>query len=58
MGIEQFQSLTHQYPRIITRMVVDDGINAVRAILPHCEFDAAACSEGLESFAQLQKRMG
>ncbi len=34
-------------PRIATDMDIDDGINAVMATLPHCEFDAAACAEGL-----------
>ncbi len=53
--IEQFQALTHQYPRVITRMGVDDGINAVRAILPYCEFDEAACSEGLKALRSYRK---
>jgi hypothetical protein len=33
--IEQFRELTHEYPKIITRMGVDDGINAARALLAH-----------------------
>ncbi len=53
--IEQFQNLTHSYPRIIARMGIDDGINAVRAMLPHCEFDAAACSEGLKALRAYRK---
>ena len=53
--IEQFQALTHQYPKVITRMGVDDGINAARALLPHCEFDAAACSEGLKALRAYRK---
>ena len=28
-----FSDLTHEYPKIITRMGVDDGINAARALL-------------------------
>ena len=36
-------------------MGVDDGINAARAILPHCEFDAAACSEGLKALRSYRK---
>ena len=36
-------------------MGVDDGINAVRALLPHCEFDAAACSEGLKALRSYRK---
>ena len=53
--LEQFQALTHEYPRMITRMGIDDGINAVRALLPHCEFDAAACSEGLRRCAHIAR---
>ncbi len=53
--IEQFKQLTHQYPQVITRMGVDDGINAVRALLAHCEFDAAACSEGLKALRSYRK---
>jgi hypothetical protein len=36
-------------PRIATEMSIDDGINAVRATLPMCTFDAAGCSEGLKA---------
>ena len=53
--IEQFKTLTHEYPRVIPRMGVDDGINAARAILAHCEFDAAACSEGLKALRAYRK---
>jgi hypothetical protein len=53
--IEQFQSLTHEYPRVITRMEVDDGINAARALLPFCEFDEANCSEGLKALRAYRK---
>jgi hypothetical protein len=52
---EQFKAITDEYPRIITRMGVDDGINAVRALIPHCEFDAAACSEGLKALRAYRK---
>ena len=36
-------------------MGVDDGINAARASLAHCEFDAAACSEGLKALRSYRK---
>jgi hypothetical protein len=52
---EQFQALTRTYPRIVTRLAVDDGINAVRSILPHCEFDQAGCSEGLKALRAYRK---
>ena len=53
--IEQFRDLTHEYSKIITRMGVDDDINAARALLAHCEFDAAACSEGLKALRAYRK---
>jgi hypothetical protein len=34
---------------------VDDGINAVRATLPLCTFDEAACSEGLKALKAYRK---
>jgi hypothetical protein len=36
-------------------MGLDDGSNAVRALLPHCEFDAAACSGGLKALRSYRK---
>jgi len=47
--MEQFREYTGRSPLIVPQLSLDDGIAAVRAILPHCEFDAAACSEGLKS---------
>ena len=34
---------------------VEDGINAVRAILPICEFDAQACAEGISMLKSYRK---
>lgn len=34
-------------PRIATEMSIQDGINAVHATIPICEFDEEGCSEGL-----------
>lgn len=42
--------------RILNRAGVDDGINAVRVLLPTCWFDAAACDRGLNALRQYQKR--
>ena len=36
-------------------MGVDDGINAARHLLGTCEFDAAACSEGLKALRSYRK---
>jgi hypothetical protein len=42
-------------PNIPTELDLADGINAVRAILPLCEFDAEACSEGLQMLKAYRK---
>ena len=42
-------------PRIAPDMSIDDGINAARSVLPQCEFDAEACSEGLKSLKAYRK---
>jgi hypothetical protein len=42
-------------PRIPASMNVDDGINAVRAILPQCRFDAKGTAEGLKALKAYRK---
>jgi hypothetical protein len=42
-------------PNIPTEMGIDDGINAVRAILPICEFDEEGCSEGIKVLKAYRK---
>jgi hypothetical protein len=42
-------------PDIVPRLEVDDGINAGRAVLAHCEFDEEACSEGLKALRSYRK---
>jgi hypothetical protein len=42
-------------PCIPTEMDLADGINAVRAILPLCEWEADACSEGLSMLKSYRK---
>jgi hypothetical protein len=42
-------------PAIPTEMGIDDGINAVRAILPVCEFDEEGCSEGIKVLKSYRK---
>lgn len=37
------------------RLPVDDGINAVRTVLPRCWFDAERCKQGLEALRQYRK---
>ncbi len=42
-------------PRIVPAMGVDDGIAAVRLMLPLCEFDQGNCSEGLKALRSYRK---
>lgn len=41
--------------RVLKRASVDDGINAVRVLLPRCLFDATRCERGLDALRQYQK---
>jgi hypothetical protein len=41
--------------KVIPKMPVDDGINAVRLLLPLCRFDAEKCEGGLESLRQYRR---
>mgnify|MGYP003647273167 CR=1 FL=1 len=38
--------------RVVRKIGIDDGINAVRAILPRCYFDAEKCERGIEALRQ------
>jgi len=42
-------------PAIPTELTLADGINAVRAVLPLCEFDLQACAEGLSMLKVYRK---
>lgn len=41
--------------KIVPKMPVDDGINAVRLLLPLCRFDAEKCKVGIESLRSYQR---
>lgn len=41
--------------KIIPRLSVQDGIQAVRKMLPHCWFDALKCDSGIEALSQYQR---
>lgn len=41
---------------IVKNLGVDDGINAVRAILPRCWFDAKKCERGIEALRQYRRK--
>jgi phage terminase large subunit len=38
--------------QVVQKTMIDDGINAVRAILPRCYFDAKKCERGIEALRQ------
>jgi phage terminase large subunit len=40
------------HPRVLPAMPVEDGIQAVRALLPRCWFDGARCARGIEALRQ------
>jgi hypothetical protein len=42
-------------PRIAPELSLEDGINAVRATLPMCEFDAEGCAEGIRMLKSYRK---
>lgn len=42
--------------RIATRQTVDDGINAVRMLLPQCWFDAVKCKRGIEALKSYERK--
>jgi len=52
---EQFREATMRFPRLVPQESVDDGINAARQIFARCEFDAAACAEGLKALRGYRK---
>lgn len=53
--IDVLRSLGLKGIRVLERMPVDDGINAVRLILPTCRFDREKCKSGLESLRQYRR---
>lgn len=40
---------------VVPRLEIEDGINAVRRILPRCWFDKTKCAHGLEALRQYRK---
>lgn len=41
--------------RVVPNLDLEDGVQAVRAILPRCWFDATRCKQGLEALRQYQR---
>jgi phage terminase large subunit len=53
--VETLKSLKVRPTRVLPRASVDDGVNAVRVLLPRCSFDAVKCERGLDALRQYQK---
>lgn len=53
--LETAQQLGIKPIKICRQLPVDDGINAVRQILPRCYFDKNKCSQGLEALRAYHK---
>lgn len=53
--VDVLKSLGVRPVRVLPRASVDDGINAVRVLLPLCFFDAERCLRGLDALRQYQK---
>lgn len=53
--LDTLKSLGLQNTKVLPRMAVDDGINAVRLLLPTVRFDADRCKSGIESLRQYRR---
>lgn len=42
--------------RVVPKLGVAEGINAVRMLLPKCVFDAEKCKRGLESLKNYERK--
>lgn len=42
-------------PTVVPKMLIDDGINAVRNLLPRCWFDRGKCNHGIEALKQYRR---
>lgn len=41
--------------KVVPKLPVDDGIQAVRMLLPRCRFDSVKCAEGLDALRSYQR---
>jgi phage terminase large subunit len=54
--LDTLKSLAEQYRfQVLPRLPVDDGINAVRLLLPKTRFDSEKCKAGLEALRQYRR---
>lgn len=50
--VETFESLGLRNCQVVPQQSVEDGINAVRLLLPRCWFDKDKCKQGIEALKQ------
>jgi phage terminase large subunit len=53
--VETMRSLGIRPHRVVPNIAVDDGINAVRRLLPRMWFDAKRCEKGIEALRQYRR---
>lgn len=53
--IDVLRQLGLSQARIVKKLSVDDGIQAVRSLLPRCWMDAAKCERGIDALRQYQR---
>jgi phage terminase large subunit len=53
--IDTLRSLGLPNLSVLSRIPIDDGINAARLLLPVCRFDGERCKSGLESLRQYRR---
>lgn len=53
--LDTLKGLGLQNTSVLPRIAVDDGINAVRLLMPTCRFDSVKCKNGLESLRQYRR---
>ena len=53
--LETLDALGVRPVEIAPKLAVDDGIQAVRSLLPQCWFDAEKCARGIEALRQYRK---
>lgn len=53
--VDTLKSLGVKPVRVQKRASIDDGINAVRVLLPRCRFDRARCDRGVSALRQYQR---
>lgn len=54
--VDTLKSLKVKPCRVLPNGSIEDGINAVRVLLPRCRFDAGKCERGIDCLRQYQKR--